>query len=101
MKFDRNAWIQKKRKVPRGTYMLMIFMGIYMFYIISRVIGGLNEPQVWGRVLVYAGIALLGIASFSFIMIGMSALVKRDYREAYPEEDAQDTADQEQENKKG
>lgn len=87
MKFDREAWIQKKRKVPRGTYLLMMFMGIYLFYIMAKAIGGLNEMEASARILIYIGVFLLAVAAFSFIMTGMSALVKRDYREAYPEEE--------------
>lgn len=87
MKFDREAWIQKKRKVPRGTYLLMMFMGIYLFYIMAKAIGGLNEMEASARIFIYIGVLLLALAAFSFIMIGMSALVKRDYREAYPEEE--------------
>lgn len=100
MKFDKEVWMEKRRKVPKGTYMLMVFMGIYMCYLISRVVDGLSEPDVSAKLLVYVGIAFLGIASISFIAIGMSSLVKRDYREAYPEDEETEADEIEEENEK-
>lgn len=96
MKFDKKAWIEKKRKIPRGTYMLMVFMGIYMIYLISRVFDGLKEPDVSAKGLIYVGICFLAAASVTFLVTGIKALVKRDYREAYPEDEEQEQEEKNQ-----
>lgn len=87
MKERMNKLIKRGRRIPRTTYVLMFFLGFYMGYLIYRMVEGLQEPGVHMRELIYAGIGIFGLIGLVFILIGGFSLIKKNYKEAWPEDD--------------
>lgn len=84
---NKEIWLHKKRKIPRNVYVLMTLMGLYLFYIVSRIVEGLQEPEITGKAAIYVFIGLLTIIGIAFISEGIVTLVHKDFREFHEEKD--------------
>lgn len=78
-------WLLIDRRLPKSSYILRTFVGIYLVYIVGNIGKGLFEPEVTGVPLVIALMSFFGIICALCIISGGYGLWKKEYREMYQE----------------
>ena len=80
-------WFLIDRRLPKSSYILRAFAGLYLIYIVGNIGKGLFEPDVTGVPLIIAAMVFLGAFCVLCIISGGYGLWKKEYREMYQEEE--------------
>lgn len=80
-------WFLIDKRLPKSSYILRAFAGVYLIYIIGNAIKGLSDPDITNPAAAVAIVVVLSLFCLLCIISGGYGLWKKEYREMYQEDE--------------